>query len=86
MAKKKKERQAPISFEEQLRLKAEALGLEAPKKVPVQEKPKKDWEAERQRLEREQKQRAGQAGPQTAKYEAKAPGRCSSGQGGYGSV
>ena len=61
MAKKKKERQAPISFEEQLRLKAEALGLEAPKKVPVQEEPKKDWEAERQRLEREQKKRAGQA-------------------------
>ena len=35
MAKKKKEKQAPISFEEQLRLRAKALGLEAPKKVPA---------------------------------------------------
>ena len=61
MAKKKKEKQAPISFEEQLRLKAEALGLEAPKNVPEQEEPKKDWEAERQRLDSEQKQRARQA-------------------------
>ena len=71
--KKKNDRQAPISFEEQLRLKAAELGLDEPKIVQKGDEPKKDWEAERQRLERSQKQTARKSWQQSSRQQNMKP-------------